>query len=943
MVVSKVKSEFSCRQLVLPVLLTLLSLDLALSQTVFIHWDEVSRGTYEPRLEGFGEPPKEMQATDPSSSHEVQSEWRPVEYVTSDVEEDVSPAMPEKILINTCGASQLRNVVKRLNVRCLACSERSHFKEAITDYVSSLSIRSLKNLLAERGRMCLKCKTKADLLSSVMQVIHLPPANVTFPLIVSFVHVLFPRGVAEFVTQDVKVVKLLKDFKSSNRKLAISSGFRVATVAKVLGVEELSEGMVRARLKGGQRIRISQTWDDGRTGLTHINGTLFSDDAIRSDGTEALRELHKQTRRIFFTLDHDAAAAARSSTIGNPPPESEGPEAFLSWTCMALAYDVFWGKEVNPFSLGMRQALLLSTNTTSKMMVRFPPELLVLITVILYSFLHSFSTPRPCPPLLVLLSLSSFPSSSSSSSPTSRHLSDRGPGLSSNRGPAAPKANGEKKETRASPIPHAKKKHQETQMPRRVEELLAALESRGLPLRGRRGSKSSLVQALMLEMRARGFELKGRGGAGGSEDLESLLEEAMEAMDKAQRLKRHEMKEGGIPQRFKVERRSHMEQEEEGEEEERGHPPPRVQQKAEKARMNDAENIVRNILQILLALVPFLLHIVLLLRLLVQFPPPPNERPVQRATRPANHADVHPVWPDPVGHEAVLCRTEEALGKRSVLSSQRSCPRHEVVDPVAPHVLQGVVVPTQVRVHLVLLQQGPHHLLQLRCTPVLPAGEDRIVPCHHDPIRLGTVQRLLQPLQLKPRHHLPLLCPALPLLQILVRELPHASLLPRDVGGGALGDDDGVKEDEEGGEGLLRGRQQLAVPVPRQNPPAGAVLEDLAVPALPAEVDLSLRVPIVVVVPQYDVPRSLQTRLLETILPYRFPERVVDRLDSSPVEVVPQRQDELAHDVLLSVPLRVGGTRREQGRRESRRITSGGQRAGAGAGGGGGGAGRGKR
>jgi len=541
MVVSKVKSEFSCRQLVLPVLLTLLSLDLALSQTVFIHWDEVSRGTYEPRLEGFGEPPKEMQATDPSSSHEVQSEWRPVEYVTSDVEEDVSPAMPEKILINTCGASQLRNVVKRLNVRCLACSERSHFQEAITDYVSSLSIRSLKNLLAERGRMCLKCKTKADLLSSVMQVIHLPPANVTFPLIVSFVHVLFPRGVAEFVTQDVKVVKLLKDFKSSNRKLAISSGFRVATVAKVLGVEELSEGMVRARLKGGQRIRISQTWDDGRTGLTHINGTLFSDDAIRSDGTEALRELHKQTRRIFFTLDHDAAAAARSSTIGNPPPESEGPEAFLSWTCMALAYDVFWGKEVNPFSLGMRQALLLSTNTTSKMMsVR---DFLI------------------------------------------RHIE----GLSSNRGPAAPKANGEKKETRASPIPHAKKKHQETQMPRRVEELLAALESRGLPLRGRRGSKSSLVQALMLEMRARGFELKGRGGAGGSEDLESLLEEAMEAMDKAQRLKRHEMKEGGIPQRFKVERRSHMEQEEEGEEEERGHPPPRVQQKAEKARMSSRQ------------------------------------------------------------------------------------------------------------------------------------------------------------------------------------------------------------------------------------------------------------------------------------------------------------------------------------------------------------------
>ncbi|EKX47664.1 hypothetical protein GUITHDRAFT_162669 [Guillardia theta CCMP2712] len=200
-------SEWNYRPVILSILLVLISLDLALSQTVFIHWDEVSRGNYEPRLEGFGEPPQRKReaaaASHAPSQQEVPSS-SPVEYVTSDVDEDVSPSLQEKNFIDTCSASRLREVVKQLNIRCLACSDKSHFKDAITEFVSSLSIRSLKNMLAERGRMCIRCKTRADLLSSVLQVVHLPAANVTFPVIVSFVTVLFPRGIAEFVTQDVK-------------------------------------------------------------------------------------------------------------------------------------------------------------------------------------------------------------------------------------------------------------------------------------------------------------------------------------------------------------------------------------------------------------------------------------------------------------------------------------------------------------------------------------------------------------------------------------------------------------------------------------------------------------------------------------------------------------------------------------------------------------------
>ena len=363
-------SEWNCRPAILSILLVLFSLDLVFSQTVFIHWDEVSRGNYEPRLEGFGEPPqwnKEAAAASHAPSQQEVPSSSPVEYVTSDVDEDVSPSLQEKHFIDTCGASRLREVVKQLNIRCLACSDKSHFKDAITEFVSSLSIRSLKNMLAERGRMCIRCKTRADLLSSVLQVVHLPAANVTFPVIVSFVTVLFPRGIAEFVTQDVKVIRLLRDLQSSNKKFAVSSGTKVATVAKVLSIQDVSEGTVKAKLRGGQRIRINQTWTDVKSDFTYINGTLFSDEAIKSTRTDEMKELHKQTRRIFFSLDHDAAADARSSSIGNPPAEAEGPEAFLNWLCMALAYNVFWRSQTNPFTMVTRQALLQSTDTVAKM------------------------------------------------------------------------------------------------------------------------------------------------------------------------------------------------------------------------------------------------------------------------------------------------------------------------------------------------------------------------------------------------------------------------------------------------------------------------------------------------------------------------------------------------------------------------------------------------
>ena len=121
-------------------------------------------------------------------------------------------------------------------------------------------------------------------------------------------------------------------------------------------------------------------------------------------------------------------------------------------------------------------------------------------------------------------------------------------------------------------------------MPRRVVELLTALEKRGLPLRGRKDSKSSLVEALRQEMRARGFELNGRGGGGGggggNENLEALLEEALRTMDIAQRLKRQEIKEGRKHSGFKADPRRRMEEEED---EEEGNPLPRVQEKGEKA------------------------------------------------------------------------------------------------------------------------------------------------------------------------------------------------------------------------------------------------------------------------------------------------------------------------------------------------------------------------
>jgi hypothetical protein len=94
--------------------------------------------------------------------------------------------------------------VSRLGVKCRACVERADYVEAATNWLSRLSIRSLKNILAVRGVGCKACRTREELQMAALHAATLALKNVTLPLFdASHVHSQEPRMPTTKVGADI--------------------------------------------------------------------------------------------------------------------------------------------------------------------------------------------------------------------------------------------------------------------------------------------------------------------------------------------------------------------------------------------------------------------------------------------------------------------------------------------------------------------------------------------------------------------------------------------------------------------------------------------------------------------------------------------------------------------------------------------------------------------
>mmetsp|Transcript_296 Transcript_296/g.673 ORF Transcript_296/g.673 Transcript_296/m.673 type:complete len:222 (-) Transcript_296:284-949(-) len=197
--------------------------------------------------------------------------------------------------------------------------------------------------------------------------------------------------------------------------------------------------------------------------------------------------------------------------------------------------------------------------------------------------------------------------------------------------------------------------------------------------------------------------------------------------------------------------------------------------------------------------------------------------------------------------------------------------------------LERVVVPGQVGIHAVLLQQGPNPRHERRRAAVLPPREDGVVPAYNEPISLGREQHPLQPLELLPPRPDPLCCPGVPHRQRLTVNVPRLDFLHQSGAAQSLVEQHCVDHDElqhPPPPHLLLGAPEVV----GQDPPP-------VPPALGVEY-LRLGVAVVVMVAEQDIPRHLKGGLPKPVLEHALPQRVVLRLHPPPVEVVPEGDHE---------------------------------------------------
>ena len=91
------------------------------------------------------------------------------------------------------------------------------------------------------------------------------------------------------------------------------------------------------------------------------------------------------------------------------------------------------------------------------------------------------------------------------------------------------------------------------------------------------------------------------------------------------------------------------------------------------------------------------------------------------------------------GAEAQLAYAVSASTAPSAFPALSPCPRHEIIDPVGGEMLKVVLMPADVRLHVMRLQNRKQAALEFKCIAVILAGGiDWMVTKDEFPTRLWT-------------------------------------------------------------------------------------------------------------------------------------------------------------------------------------------------------------
>jgi hypothetical protein len=307
--------------------------------TVRILWKHVEGGV-QPLFDGLPSPSESPEFREGATDPLPRSLFNAVAAAdTFDVQ--ISPSGENCPPPTALSPSMYGKIVKKMGVRCKACVERQHYVEAAQTYLSNLSIRSLKNMLAVRGVSCKACRTRQDLEMGALHAITLEPKNVTLPLFDTGSGNpvrCYPRSFVLLKVVEPRHRVLVERALASNRRFALRQRKDTVALAKILEQGETA-GNMWVKIRCDQRVRVLGTEVDPNShGLAYATGLLMVDDPISKSQAPQLGALATRVRRLFFALDADSFAEARAQAlVGNPPEERQGPEVLSHWISQAVS------------------------------------------------------------------------------------------------------------------------------------------------------------------------------------------------------------------------------------------------------------------------------------------------------------------------------------------------------------------------------------------------------------------------------------------------------------------------------------------------------------------------------------------------------------------------------------------------------------------------------
>lgn len=253
-------------------------------------------------------------------------------------EQAVQPKEVSHLPLDSLKAGALKQLTEALNITCKACLERHDHVAAIKSHLEGLSVGSLKNFLSTRGHKCTGCRTRHHLTLAARQIAHLPPASRDLFLCEMENVWLYPGTRRTFLIKDLKYKTLLATVLQGDARFGLSPMPGLGIVVRVEEMAVQHDGHYNIKVVGESRFEINHVDRSGTAAGGHnvATVTLITDEPLNKTQGNALMEMNKRTRTLFFAQDSDTAAERRAELLGNPPPPEKGAELFSYWLSAAL-------------------------------------------------------------------------------------------------------------------------------------------------------------------------------------------------------------------------------------------------------------------------------------------------------------------------------------------------------------------------------------------------------------------------------------------------------------------------------------------------------------------------------------------------------------------------------------------------------------------------------